>query len=96
MSCTCRGWAPSNQNQKRNKLPGAEVLRSAQERIEDWWDRGFLKADNQLLSERFATEAKATLPIIAETELQLDDVFAAVNLQQLRLKNGVFLSTKDE
>jgi SAM-dependent methyltransferase len=76
-----------NQNQKRDRLPGAEVLRSAQERIEDWWDRGFLKADNQPLSVRFTTEAKATLPIVAKAELQLDDVFAAVNLQQLRLKN---------
>ena len=75
-----------NQNQKRDKLPGAEILRSAQQRIEEWWDRGYVKADNRLLSERFMTEARATLPIV-ETKPRLDDVFAAVNMQQLRLKN---------
>ena len=75
-----------NQNQKRDKLPGTEILRSAQQRIEEWWDRGYVKADNRLLSERFMTEARATLPIV-ETKPRLDDVFAAVNMQQLRLKN---------
>jgi SAM-dependent methyltransferase len=75
-----------NQNQKRDKLPGAEILRSAQQRIEEWWDRGYVKADNRLLNERFMTEARATLPIV-ETKPRLDDVFAAVNMQQLRLKN---------
>jgi hypothetical protein len=75
-----------NQNQKRDRLPSIGVLRSAQERIEDWWDRGYVKADNRLLPERFMTEAKATLPIIGKAE-HLGDVFAAVGLQQLRLKN---------
>jgi SAM-dependent methyltransferase len=76
-----------NQNQKRDKLPGAEILRSAQQRIEEWWDRGYVKADSRLLSERFMTEARATLPIVGKTEPRLDDVFAAVNVQQLRLTN---------
>ena len=75
-----------NQNQKRDKLPGAEILRSAQQRIEEWWDRGYVKADNRSLNKRFMTEARATLPIV-ETKPRLDDVFAAVNMQQLRLKN---------
>jgi hypothetical protein len=76
-----------NQNQKRDMLPGVEVLQSAQQRIEEWWDQGYIKADNRLLSERFMTEARATLPIVGKCEPRLDDVFAAVNLQQLRLKN---------
>ena len=76
-----------NQNQKRDKLPGAEILQSAQQRIEEWWERGYIKADNRLLSERFMIEARATLPIVGKFEPRLDDVFAAVNLQQLRLKN---------
>ena len=33
------------------------------------------------------TEAKATLPIIEQGEVHLDDVFAALNLQQIRLKH---------
>jgi hypothetical protein len=76
-----------NQNQKRDRLPGLEILRSAQERIEEWWEMGYIKADNQLLSERFMTEARATLPIVGTADDRLDDVFAAVNLQQLRLRH---------
>jgi hypothetical protein len=33
------------------------------------------------------TEARATLPMVGGIEPSLDDVFAAVNLQQLRLRN---------
>jgi hypothetical protein len=33
------------------------------------------------------TEVRATLPIVGKPEPRLDDVFAAVNLQQLRLKS---------
>jgi hypothetical protein len=79
--------APQNQNQKRDKLPGAKVLRSVRQRIEEWWDRGYVKAENRVLSDRFMTEARATLPIVGGVEPRLNDVFAAVNLQQLRLKN---------
>jgi hypothetical protein len=46
-----------------------------------------LNADNQVLPERFMTEAKATLPIIEHIDARLDDVFAALNLQQIRLKH---------
>jgi SAM-dependent methyltransferase len=76
-----------NQNQKRDKLPGVNLLRSAQNRIQDWWDKGYLSADNQVLPERFMTEAKATLPMIEHNHVRLDDVFAALNLQQIRLKH---------
>ena len=76
-----------NQNQKRDKLPGAELLRSAQDRIQHWWEKGYLNADNQVLPERFMTEAKATLPMIEQNDARLDDVFAALNLQQIRLKH---------
>ena len=76
-----------NQNQKREKLPGIELLRSAQDKIQEWWHKGYLNADNQVLPERFLTEAKATLPNIKQGEVRLDDVFAALNLQQIRLKH---------
>jgi hypothetical protein len=39
-----------------------------------------LKAENQVLSERFMTEAKATLSIIAHDQPQLDDLFTALTL----------------
>jgi hypothetical protein len=76
-----------NQNQKRDKLPGIELLRSAQDRIQEWWEKGYLNADNQVLPERFMTEAKATLPMIEHNDARLDDVFAALNLQQIRLRH---------
>jgi SAM-dependent methyltransferase len=76
-----------NQKQKRDRLPGVELLRSAQDRIQDWWERGYLRAGNPVLPERFLTEAKATLPVIEHDLARLDDVFAGVHLQQLRLKH---------
>ena len=56
-------------------------------RIQEWWERGYLKAGNHVLPERFMAEAKATLPVIEHVEFQLDDVFAALNMQQIRLKH---------
>jgi len=76
-----------NRKQKRNNLPGIELLRFAADRIQGWWDRGYLKANNQALPERFMAEVKASLPMIAHDSARLDDVFTALNLQQLRLKH---------
>jgi SAM-dependent methyltransferase len=76
-----------NQNQKRDKLPGVELLRSARDRIEEWWDKGYLCAGNSVLAERFFMEVNATLPMIECVYPRLDDVFAALNLQQIRLKH---------
>ena len=76
-----------NQSQKRSKLPGLELLRSAQNRIQEWWEKGYLLAANQVLSERFMTEVRASLPVIEHVGFSLDDIFAALNLQQIRLKS---------
>jgi hypothetical protein len=75
-----------NQHQKRDRLPGTGLLRSAKDRMEDWWGKAYLDAGNQVLSLRFATEATATLPSVGEV-MSLDDLFSAVSLQQARLKN---------
>jgi hypothetical protein len=61
-------------------------LRSAKDRIEEWWQKGYAKAGNQVLTERFMTEAEATLPNLSEGA-SLDDLFSAVTLQQMRLKS---------
>jgi hypothetical protein len=74
-------------NKKRDKLPGVELLRSAQHRIQEWWEKGYLKAENQVLPDRFMTEAKATLPMIENNDSSIDDIFSALNLQQIRLKH---------
>jgi hypothetical protein len=59
----------------------------AQNRIQDWWAKGYLHAGNQVLPERFMTEVMATLPMIERNVPRLDDVFAALTLQQIRLKH---------
>jgi SAM-dependent methyltransferase len=75
-----------NQRQKRERLPSIGLLRSAQDRILEWWDFGYLKATGTLLPDRFMTEARATLPLLGPTDDRPDDVFSAVALQQVRLK----------
>jgi SAM-dependent methyltransferase len=75
-----------NQWQKRERLPSIGLLRSAQDRILEWWEAGYLGATATLLPDRFMTEARATLPLLGPNEDRLDDVFSAVALQQARLK----------
>ena len=89
-----------NQRQKRDKLPADLALRRAKDRIIDWWDAGYVRTDDRLLTEQFTLEASATLPtldvptgslggVLAEARLHrlLEDVFSAVSLQRLRLSN---------
>jgi SAM-dependent methyltransferase len=75
-----------NQAQKKDKLPGAGLLRASQDRIQGWWERGYLRADTRALPERFRVEAEATLPMLAGERGGLDEVFAAVEMQQMRLR----------
>jgi SAM-dependent methyltransferase len=75
-----------NQRQKRDRLPGSGLLRSARGRIEDWWGKAYCDGGNQVLTQRFITEAAATLPS-AGVAASLDDIFSAASLQQVRLKN---------
>ena len=92
--------SPRVNREKHDKLPADLVLRRAKDRIVDWWDIGYVRADNRILTERFALEASATLPtldlptgkldgVLGEARLHrlLEDVFSAVSLQRLRLSN---------
>ena len=92
--------SPAVNSEKHDKLPADLVLRRAKERIVDWWDAGYVRAENRLLTEQFALEASATLPtldlptgnledVLAEARLHhlLEDIFSAVSLQRLRLSN---------
>ena len=89
-----------NQRQKRDKLPADLVLRQAKDRIIDWWDAGYVRTDDRLLTEQFTLEASATLPALdlptskledvlagARFHRLLEDVFSAVSLQRLRLSH---------
>jgi hypothetical protein len=71
-----------NQHLKRDRLPSAMALRQARDCMLDWWRAAYLA-----LPHRFAEEARAGLPAIeaSGSVLDLDEVFAAVGLQRLRL-----------
>lgn len=69
-----------NQHQKRDRLPSAERLHHAQDRILDWWHRAYL-ADGGL-HKRFWQEAGTTLPGVTDS---LPDVIDAMQLQRLRI-----------
>ena len=89
-----------NQHEKRDRLPTDLVLRRAKDRIIDWWDIGYVRTGDRLLTEQFTLEASATLPtlelpagslrdLLAEARIHrvLEDVFAAISLQRIRLSN---------
>jgi hypothetical protein len=76
-----------NQNQKRDRLPGGAILLAAQDRIQQWWNNAYLNAGNSVLPERFRIEARASLPIVGGENFPVDDVFAGLTLQRLRLKH---------
>ena len=78
-----------NQHQKRDRLPSDGLLATAAERILDWWKRAYLQG-GILLPERFVVEARASLPGLQDASgsgLIGEDVFAALRLQQLRLRH---------
>jgi hypothetical protein len=52
-----------------------------------WWRLAYITTDNAALSRRFIEEAQASLPAIgtSASTLDLEEVYAAVGLQRLRL-----------
>ena len=76
-----------NQRQKRDRLPGADLIRAAADPIQAWWGRAYL--DGSVLQRRFADEARASLPGLGEAKpaSPLADVFAALQIQRLRLRH---------
>ena len=63
------------------------MLRSARGRILEWWDRGYRSPANPALAGRFMNEARAGLPAMPDGSDRLDDVFAGLALQRLRLSH---------
>ena len=76
-----------NQREKRDRLPSDQILRSAEDRIMTWWRSAYQSSPDSLLAERFALEAAASLPSIMASALALEDVYAALTLQRMRLKH---------
>ncbi len=77
-----------NQREKRNLLPGDRILRQAEERILAWWNDAYRSAPNRLLCDRFAIEAATSLPGVSSGSDRLDDYYAGLALQRLRLKHN--------
>ena len=77
-----------NQREKRNLLPGDRILRQAEERILSWWSDAYRDAPNQLLGDRFAVEAATSLSGVSSGSNRLDDYYAGLALQRLRLKHN--------
>lgn len=79
-----------NQHHKRDRLPSDGLLRAAAKPIQGWWRHAYLDPDrvNLLLPRRFADEARASLPGLGGTAApDLDEVFAALCMQRLRLRH---------
>ena len=77
-----------NQREKRDRLPADPLLRTAQERILDWWNAAYRENPDHPLAERFALEASVSLPGIVPSDADLDSYYSALNLQRLRLKQN--------
>jgi hypothetical protein len=52
----------------------------ARERIEHWWNMAYRRPDDETVASRFADEARASLPGLAQAAgpIELDDVFGAM------------------
>ena len=74
-----------NQRQKRDLIISAVVLNEAKPRILAWWQEGYL-ASGPALQARFTEEARTTLPIARDGDLDLGEVFVALDFRRLRLR----------
>ena len=77
-----------NQHEKRDRLPGDRILRLAQDRILTWWNSAYRDRSRPVLAERFTLEAAASLPGITSATPHLDDVYSALSLQRMRLRQN--------
>ena len=76
-----------NQHQKKDRLPGASLLRTVQDRIMGWWERAY-DCNQSSMQDRFWLEADASLPgMLLPSQHNLDDVFEAVCVQRMKLKH---------
>jgi SAM-dependent methyltransferase len=79
---------PANKQANRNKLdkiPSAQLMNTAKERIAEWWDAAY---SPDLYFNRFVTEAEASLPIVKSLKVEnhLDRIFMGIQNQRIRLK----------
>jgi len=73
-----------NRHGKRDRLPAAEVLDDSMDRILNWWERAWLRQPG--IAERFHIEARASLPIGANTGTGPAPVFAGLQARRFALR----------
>ena len=69
--------------QKSDRLPAAETLNDAQNRMVDWWNSAWIGTPNE---EQFFMEASYSLPGLSSEMQSLNEVFHAIRHQRVRLK----------
>ncbi|MGG5885652.1 class I SAM-dependent methyltransferase [Falsiroseomonas sp. HC035] len=78
-----------NRRGKRGQIVGAAALAEARPRILAWWQDAY---QGGALRDRFAEEARTTLPIARQAgALDLEEVFAALDFRRLRLRQETSL-----
>jgi len=70
--------------EKRDKLASNKRLHGAKENIQHWWSEAWAGNINQ--EKRFYTEATVSLPGLNHNSYNLDEVFNALKLQHIRIK----------
>ena len=69
--------------QKRDRLPSAETLAEARERMVRWWENAWMNTNQE---EQFLMEASYALPGLSDRKLSLDAIHEATQHQRVRLK----------
>jgi SAM-dependent methyltransferase len=82
---------PSVNLQKSAKLITVQTLRTAQDRIIDWWQSAYLSDGMPVGKVRFYNEAQSALPLLDQLT-QPEDVIDAMQLHRERLKQDQQLS----
>lgn len=79
-----------NRRLKRDRVPSDALMLQARARIEHWWRAAYHPDQDRVAPRRFAEEARASLPGLAAEggALPLEDVFGAVRLQRMRLRQN--------
>jgi hypothetical protein len=79
-----------NRRLKRDRVPTDALMLQARGRIEAWWQAAYHSTQDAFAPRRFAEEARASLPGLAGqgASLGLDDVFGAMRLQRVRLRQN--------
>jgi len=70
--------------EKSDKLASNQRLHCAKENIQQWWSEAWVSSSNY--EKQFYTEATASLPGLNQHAANLDDVFDALKLQHIRIK----------